>query len=467
MVELVLDAIAPSRVLMLITARPTFSHGFGGHPIVTRLALNRLGRTQTAAIIERIAGRRMLPERLVEEIATRTDRVPLFVEEMTKAVLETSGEEETVGTRLAVPTSLHDSLMARLDRLKSVKEVAQTAAVIGRAFDHLRIVALASLPETDVAAALDRLVGAELVFRRGSGPATTYLFKHALVRDAAYESLLKTRRQALHGRLFDILELRGDAPPEILAQHAEAAGVFAKAIDCWERAGQEAIGRPAYKEAIANLEAAIRLCRQITNDPEWLRRECQLQIRLGQALLEHLGYQAPGTMVAFERARELAEQIGEPSLLVPSMYGLWANRYVSGIPAPELAERFADLTASDGDSGSRCVALRMLGLERFHEGQVPDIAAPHRGRAFLLRSDRPPGSGHALRARPANGSHELPGLDPLVSRLPGSGARDDGAVVELGARNRAPQHDRHRAQPRHCDDGHMVPRCISGGGRRR
>ncbi len=213
--------------------------------------------------------------------------------------------------------------------------------MIGRAFDHLRIVALASLPETDVAAALDRLVGAELVFRRGSGPATTYLFKHALVRDAAYESLLKTRRQALHGRLFDILELRGDAPPEILAQHAEAAGVFAKAIDCWERAGQEAIATPGLQGSdCAILRRRYACAVKSPMDPEWLRRECQLQIRLGQALLEHLGYQAPGTMVAFERARELAEQIGEPSLLVPSMYGLWANRYVSGIPAPELADAF-------------------------------------------------------------------------------------------------------------------------------
>ena len=145
-------------------------------------------------------------------------------------------------------------------------------------------------------------------FAAALAPDTTYLFKHALVRDAAYESLLKTRRQALHGRLFDILRQRGDVPPEILAQHAEAAGLTATAIDCWERAGEEAIARPAYKEAIAHLEAAIRLCRQLSADPEWLRRECQLQIRLGQALLENLGYQAPATMAAFERARELAER---------------------------------------------------------------------------------------------------------------------------------------------------------------
>jgi tetratricopeptide (TPR) repeat protein len=158
-------------------------------------------------------------------------------------------------------------------------------------------------------------------------------------------------------------------PPEILAQHAEAAGRTAASIDFWQRAGEEAIARPAYKEAIAHLEAAIRLCRGLSADPEWLRRECQLQIRLGQALLEHLGYQATATLAAFERARELAEETGEPSLLVPSMYGLWANRYVAGFPAPDLTTRLVELTANGADLGSRCVALRVQGLERFHEGR--------------------------------------------------------------------------------------------------
>lgn len=369
LVEMVLDRIAPERVLMVITARPTFSHGFGGHPIVTRLTLNRLGRAQTAAIIARIAGSRRLPEGLVEEIATRTDGVPLFVEEMTKAVLETVPQEQAPGARLVIPTSLHDSLMARLDRLTSVKEVAQTAAVIGRSFDHRTIAALASLPEDDLDEAIERLVEAELVFRRGAGADAAYVFKHALVRDAAYESLLRRRRQDLHGRLFDILDERGDTPPEILAQHAEAAGRTAESIDCWDRAGEEAIGRPAYKEGIAHLGAAIRLCRQMPEDRVWLRRECQLQIRLGQALLENLGYQAPPTMAAFERARSLSEEIAEPSLLVPAMYGLWANRYILGMPAPDLAAQFAELTAAGEDSGSRCVALRALALERFHEGR--------------------------------------------------------------------------------------------------
>ena len=377
LVELVLDRVGPARVLMLITARPTFSHGFGGHPIVTRLALNRLGRTQTAAIIERIAGSRTLPERLVEEIATRTDGVPLFVEEMTKAVLETSGRgRDCAGTRLAIPTSLHDSLMARLDRLKSVKEVAQTAAVIGRAFDHRTIAALASLPEAELAAAIERLVEAELVFRRGTGPEATYLFKHALVRDAAYESLLKTRRQALHGRLFDISEAARrcaarDPGAARRGRRPDADGH--RLLGKGGRGGHRAPGLQGSDRASRSGDTPLP---SAASDPEWLRRECQLQIRLGQALLEHLGYQAPATMAAFERARELAEQIGEPSLLVPSMYGLWANRYVSGTPAPELASRFAELTASE-----RRQRLALRGASDAGPGALP------RGRSTSRRCD--------------------------------------------------------------------------------
>jgi class 3 adenylate cyclase len=377
MVELALDRIGRARVLMLITARPIFSHGFGGHPIVTRLALNRLGRTHTTAIIERITGGKSLPENLIEEITARTDGVPLYVEEMTKAVLESGLLRETTEawlldvplSQFAIPTSLHDSLMARLDRLKPVKELAQTAAVIGRAFDHRTIAALSPLPEAVLTAAMNRLVEAELVFRRGVAPEATYLFKHALVRDAAYESLLKSRRQTLHGRLFDILEERGETPPEILAQHAEAAGNAETALDYWEVAGVQAIARPAYKEAIAHFGGAIRLCRQSGGDQHQQRRELQLQVQLGQALIAHLGYQAPATMRAFERARELSETLAEPQLLAQAIYGLFANRYISCLPSAYLADRFAQLTDSDGDRGLRCVGLRLLALERFHEAQ--------------------------------------------------------------------------------------------------
>jgi predicted ATPase/class 3 adenylate cyclase len=377
LVELMLDRVATAPVLLLATARPSFTHGFGGHPIVTRLALNRLGREATAAIMTRVTGGKALPAELVAEIAARTDGVPLYVEEMTKAVLESGALRETEDAwlldgpldRLAIPTSLHDSLMARLDRLHPVKEVAQTAAVIGRTFDHQTIAALAGLPENELSEAMQRLVEAELVFRRGAPPDATYLFKHALVRDAAYESLLKSRRQALHARLFRLLEKDPNAPPEILAQHAEAAGRMAEALDQWERAGAAAVARPAYKEAIAAFNAAIRLAREHGADGSRQRRELVLQVQLGPALIANLGYQAPATTAAFERALELAEQIGEPDLLIPAIYGLVAGRYIAVTPFAELAQRLGELTSVGRDSGARCVALRMLALEQFHAGQ--------------------------------------------------------------------------------------------------
>ncbi len=374
LIELMLDRVATAPVLLLATARPSFTHGFGGHPIVTRLALNRLGREATAAIMTRVTGGKTLPAELVAEIAARTDGVPLYVEEMTKAVLESGALRETDDawlldgplSQLAIPTSLHDSLMARLDRLHPVKEVAQTAAVIGRNFDHQTIAALAGLPETELAEAMQRLVEAELVFRRGAPPDATYMFKHALVRDAAYESLLKSRRQELHARLFHLLENDPEAPPEILAQHAEAAGLMAEALDQWERAGATAVTRPAYKEAIAAFNAAIRLAREHGADGTRQRRELALQVQLGQALLAKLGYQAPATTAAFERALELAEQIGEPDLLIPAVYGLLAGRYIAVTGSAALAERLGELTSLERDSGTRCVALRMLALEQFH-----------------------------------------------------------------------------------------------------
>jgi class 3 adenylate cyclase/predicted ATPase len=374
LLELMLDRVTTAPVLLLATARPSFTHGFGGHPIVTRLALNRLGREATAAIMTRVTRGKALPPELVAEIAARTDGVPLYVEEMTKAVLESGALRETDDAwlldgpldRLAIPTSLHDSLMARLDRLHPVKEVAQTAAVIGRTFDHQTIAALAGLPETELSEAMQRLVEAELVFRRGSPPDATYLFKHALVRDAAYESLLKSRRQELHARLFHLLETDADAPPEILAQHAEAAGLMAEALAQWERAGAAAVVRPAYKEAIAAFGAAIRLAREHGADGTRQRREVTLQVQLGQAFIANLGYQAPATMAAFERARELAEESGDAELLIPAIYGVWASRYIAVTPSADLAERMGELTSVDRDSGARCVAVRMLALEQFH-----------------------------------------------------------------------------------------------------
>jgi len=378
-IELALDRVQGASVLMLITARPTFVASFASHPVVTRLALNRLARAATQAIVLRITRGKRLPDALLDEIAARTDGVPLFVEEMTKAVMESGVLRKEADayhldgplSALAIPTTLHDSLMARLDRLQPVKEVAQIASVIGRSFDHGTISALAGLPEAELIEAMRKLVEAELVFRRGSPPDASYLFKHALVRDAAYESLLRAKRTSLHARLLDVLE-GGDTAPEVKAQHAEAAGLSERALDYWEQAGKQAVARPAYKEAIASFENAIRICRLLGEDNQWKRREQNLQLQLGQALIANHGYTASATLQAFEYAMALADRIGDPILQLPALFGLWVGSYVSGKSSGLLVERFAILSETQQESGPRLVGTRMRALELYHQGRFKE-----------------------------------------------------------------------------------------------
>ena len=376
LIELALDSLPGRRILLVVTARPTFTAPLASHPSMTRLALNRLARAATQSIIERVTGGRRLPEALVGEIAARTDGVPLFVEEMTKAVVESGALRETEDayeldgplSALAVPATLHDSLMARLDRLHGVTEVAQTASVIGRAFDYETLAGLSALPGQVLADALDRLVSAELVFRRGVGRDATYLFKHALVRDAAYESLLKARRLTLHGQLYEVLVARGDTAPEIRAQHAEAASRLEAALDAWEEAGRAAVIRPAFREAIADFEAAVRLCNALGAEPKWMLREQAIQVELGQALMASEGYQGAATLKAFERAMALADAAGDPALQLPAIYGLWAGRYIAATGSARVAERLAEIAEAQPDDGPRLVSLRALALESFHAG---------------------------------------------------------------------------------------------------
>jgi predicted ATPase len=232
------DAVAEAPVLVVLTSRPDNQPALAAHPHVTRLALNRLGREGVEAIVAGLGGAK-LPEATVAAIVARTDGVPLFVEELTRAVVE-SGET-------SIPATLYDTLMARLDRTADVKEIAQTAACIGREFDFELLAAISERPEAELVAGLDRLGAAELVFRRGFGTGARYIFKHALVRDAAYESLLKSRRQAIHARLVAALEVgEMEAPPEILARHAELAGMTDRALKEYRRAGDAAGARPAY-----------------------------------------------------------------------------------------------------------------------------------------------------------------------------------------------------------------------------
>jgi hypothetical protein len=347
---------------------------------VTRLKLNRLGRAHVSAIATRVSGGKSLPNAVLDEIATKTDGVPLFVEEIAKAVLESGAlrEEEDAYvltgplSALTIPATLHDSLMARLDRLRPIKEVAQIAAVIGRRFDYRTLAAIAPQTNSELTVALDSLVEAELVFRRGTPPNAHYLFKHALVRDAAYESLLKSRRQAVHARLLGVLEAREDTQAELLAQHAEQGGEVAKAMDYWERAGNNAIARPAYREAISHFENALRCARHGPRNRDGVERELRLLVSLGQALIPAKGYTDQTTRATFARATELAEELGDTPLQFAAIYGDLAGRYIGSEEVPARAERFLALTEEAGDQGARLVALRVVAMARFHAGRYRD-----------------------------------------------------------------------------------------------
>ncbi len=369
MLDLCLDQIVRAPVLMLITARPTFEHGFGGHPIVTRLTLNRLGLEQVREIVDRVTGGKALPQELLDEIAAKTDGVPLFVEELTKTLLESEGLRETdsgyelVGalSHLAIPSTLHDSLMARLDRLQPIKEVAQIAACIGRQFDYPLIETIAPMAAPALQDALDKLIAAELIFRRGVVPEASYMFKHALVRDAAYESLLKTRRQAIHAKLVDAMESGDKAPPELIAQHATEAGLTEKAIILWQQAGTMAAARPAYEEAISQLNTAIELIAKVDDPAAWRERELELLVQLAQILMAKQGYGSAAPAEVFARAAAMIDATQNMELRVAISYGMWIGPYIraehdTGLA---LAGRFVDEVDRQDADVPRLIAHRM------------------------------------------------------------------------------------------------------------
>jgi predicted ATPase len=281
--------------------------------------------------------------------------VPLFVEELTKAVLETGDA--------SVPASLHDSLMTRLDRIPEVKEIAQIAACIGREFDFALMDAVAERPTDDLRAALDKLAAAELVFRRGTPPAATYTFKHALVRDAAYESLLKKRRETIHARLFEVLEIQEGTAPEILARHAENAGLIEQAIEYGHRAGERSLARPAYQEAIAHLAGAIRLIGRLDPSSPRQEKELQLQIRLAHASVASFGHAHPRTEAAYARARELIDPLGPGHESLSVNYGLYAMHLMrSEVAATKrYATEVHKMASAIDDNAYRMIAARLLG----------------------------------------------------------------------------------------------------------
>ncbi len=386
-VHLVLDRIEGKRLLLLLTSRPDGQPVLAGHPHVTRVVLNRLGRAAVEAMTAAIEGGAALPEAVRREILSRTDGVPLFVEELTRALVELAGQSPgglTGSERgLSVPATLHDSLMSRLDRLPEVKRVAQVAACIGRNFDYRTLAAVAGMDDRELNSALDRLVEAELVFRRGRSPNFAYTFKHALVRDAAANSLLRSEFRRVNAAIaaaFEAFEVQ--PPPELIAWHAELAGLDRKAVDYLLLAGSRAIGRYANQEAIHHLERALRLIAALPEKLEQAALELRALAMVGVPRIALHGYASMEVEATYRRTVELAERTGDTAQLFQGLRGLWNCIYDRADleNARAIAERLCTLALDHPEAEAQGLAYRALGAACLSLGRLQDaIAAFEKG----------------------------------------------------------------------------------------
>jgi class 3 adenylate cyclase/tetratricopeptide (TPR) repeat protein len=375
LLDLTVERVRSLPVLLIVTFRPEFQPSWIGQPQVTMLALNRLDRHDRAAVIEQIAGGKRLPGEVVTQIVDRTDGVPLFVEELTKSVLESGLLREEPDRYVldrplpafAIPTSLHDSLMARLDRLAPVRAVAQTGAAIGREFSYQLLRAISPLPQSELETALGRLVASELVFQRGALPDAVYRFKHALVQDAVHDSLLRSTRQQLHAQIAEAFETHFpdlmETQPEILAQHYAEARLVEKSAACWGKAGQRSAARSSVVEAAAQFQKALEQLTLLPGDPKRHRQELEFLNSLGWALRFAKGLAAPETGRVFARAREIWEQLGSPSELfeVPWRLSLHHQNRGELYLAMRLDEKLLRLSLERNDSAGLAIAHRSAG----------------------------------------------------------------------------------------------------------
>jgi len=333
------DRLKALRVLLIVTHRPEFEPPWIGRPYVTTVTLNRLGEREIGGMIDHVLGNKTLPANVRQEIVERTDGIPLFVEEITKAVLEAGGgeaAERAIGAipspSAMVPASLHASLLARLDRLGQAKTVAQIGAVIGREFSHELLREVVQQQEATLSAALGRLVAAGLLFRKGLPPHATYLFNHALVQDAAYQSLLKSRRQQHHARIGDVLQVQsfGAVEPELIAYHFTEAGRIEQAIDYWLKAGQRAMQRSAHVEAERHLRVGLELLAGVPETTARHHREITLQNTLGVCLMPTRGFGNPDVAAAFNRAAEICTHVDDDQGLFIALRGKGQYHMISG-----------------------------------------------------------------------------------------------------------------------------------------
>jgi predicted ATPase/class 3 adenylate cyclase len=370
-------------LLVLGTARPEFLAQWNQPADARHLVLSRLNQREVEMIINAVTRAKPLPAEVVTQIVSKTDGVPLFVEELVKMVLESGmlnerdGQFELAGPlpSLAIPSTLHDSLMARLDRLSMVREIAQLGATLGRDFSYSLIRAVSGIDEAALRNGLGALVGAELLFQHGSPPDATYYFKHALIQEAAYESLLRSRRTQTHLHIARVLEERfplvAEAQPELLAHHYTAANYKDKAIDYWQRAGEGAARRSANKEAVNHLTAGLNLLASTPDTIARAQRELTMRVALGAPLIATKGFSAPEVAATYMRARELCQQLGETPSLFPVLFRMRSYYLVHGEAetAHELGEQMLRLAQNTGDDHFLIEGHYAVGAALFYLGE--------------------------------------------------------------------------------------------------
>ncbi|MEP7013359.1 MAG: adenylate/guanylate cyclase domain-containing protein [Acidobacteriota bacterium] len=389
LLDMLVSQAPTTRLLILLTLRPDRVLPWAGRAYASQISLDRLTNEEIEELIlERTEGRPLPPE-VLRQLIDKTDGVPLFVEELTRMVLDSGllhpidGRYELDGPLppLAIPATLHDSLMARLDRLASVRELVQLAAAIGREFSFDMMRAVSSQPEAELRRGLDQLVDAEILYKRGVAEAITYSFRHALIQDAAYESLLKSTRQQYHSRIARAIEEKfpdlAEGRPELVAQHWSEAGIAERAITYWLSAGRRATERSANLEAIGHLERALKLCESLPAGPPRDRAELDLRTMLGPALIATRGYAAPEVEANYDRARELCTQVGEAPQLFWVLRGLWAFHLVrcSFETALEFARRMNEIALGRKDRALQFEAHLCAGMPQLFLGEFDSALA--------------------------------------------------------------------------------------------
>jgi predicted ATPase/class 3 adenylate cyclase len=384
LLELLLDHVPTASLLLVLTARPEFRPRWSPRSYVTPLTLTRLTRPQSEAMVLRVTGEKPLPADVLAQVVAKTDGIPLFVEELVKTILEAGLVQEEAGRYvltgplppLAIPTTLQDALMARLDRLAVEKAVAQLGAVLGREFAYDLLRAVAPLDEATLQPALARLVEAELLYQRGLPPQATYVFKHALIQDAAYQSLLRSTRQQYHQRIAQVLAEdfpdNAETQPEVLAHHYTEAGLSAQAIPYWQRAGERALQRSANFEAISHLTRGLELLGTLLESPERAHQELGLQLTLGPAVMNTKGTAAPEVERIYARACELCRQMGDTPQLFLALWGFWYLHMARGQlqRARALGEEFLGLARQRQDPLLLLHGHRMVGNIAWFQGEL-------------------------------------------------------------------------------------------------